>query len=366
MAITELQIRWFRLRRSGLERPFATPEIAAATLAGIQAQILPAAGLALWNRTAGLSHDDFDARLHQNRTLVKLWGQRGTLHLYPSQEWPLIYAALNTQKPSWWERQTEAQSGNIELYRATVDQVAEILKERGYLSRSDLRTLDLPLADFHFSAWGGIFADLVRRGVACHAGQAGNEGRFAYRELWLPDLHWDPPAHNLANQELVRRYFKAYGPATLRDFAYWRGVPLTSARPWIAALGSELTEIATESGPQLLLRDDIDELAAPPPERESWPVRMLYRFDPLFLAHKDKKWVIDAAWYDQIWRPAGHIEGAVLEYGRIIGTWRYDRLDKGLSVQITPFTPFPDYVQSALETATAGIARFFDLPLLQP
>ena len=41
--LTEEQIRWFRLRRSGLVEPFASPEAAAASLAGVQAQILPAA-----------------------------------------------------------------------------------------------------------------------------------------------------------------------------------------------------------------------------------------------------------------------------------------------------------------------------------
>jgi len=70
-ALTDTQIRWFRLRRSGLAEPFDSPESAASALVGIQAQILPAAGLALWNRTGGLTHDQFDSLLHQTRTLVK-------------------------------------------------------------------------------------------------------------------------------------------------------------------------------------------------------------------------------------------------------------------------------------------------------
>ena len=39
------QVRWFRLRRSGLVEPFATPETAVSALVGIQAQILPAAAI---------------------------------------------------------------------------------------------------------------------------------------------------------------------------------------------------------------------------------------------------------------------------------------------------------------------------------
>ena len=50
--VTLDQVRRFRLIRSGLLQPFADPETASANLMGIQAQILPAAGVALWNRTA--------------------------------------------------------------------------------------------------------------------------------------------------------------------------------------------------------------------------------------------------------------------------------------------------------------------------
>ena len=62
--LTAEQIRWFRLRRSGLIEPFATPEEAASHLVGVQAQIFPAAGLALWNRTRGLSHKRYEQLLN--------------------------------------------------------------------------------------------------------------------------------------------------------------------------------------------------------------------------------------------------------------------------------------------------------------
>ena len=41
--VTLDQVRWFRMRRSGLVDPFPTAEQVAGDLAGIQAQIHPAA-----------------------------------------------------------------------------------------------------------------------------------------------------------------------------------------------------------------------------------------------------------------------------------------------------------------------------------
>ena len=50
MKITPAQVHWFRLRRSGLVKPFATPEETAGRLIGVQAQLPPAADLAFgWN-----------------------------------------------------------------------------------------------------------------------------------------------------------------------------------------------------------------------------------------------------------------------------------------------------------------------------
>jgi len=157
------------------------------SLAGVQAQILPAAGLALWNRTRSLTYAGFDDQLHIRRSLVKLWGQRGTLHVYASDEWPLLIGAA-VGRHSWWERQIVRAGTDPDDYQATLDHVAELLRQRGTMNRSDLRASGLDLDEACFNPWGGIFADLVRRGVACHAGQAGNEKLFAHREYWLPGL----------------------------------------------------------------------------------------------------------------------------------------------------------------------------------
>lgn len=362
MTLSAEQIRWFRLRRSGLVEPFVSPEVAAGILAGVQAQILPAAGLALWNRTAGLTYPAFDDLLHRRRSLVKLWGQRHTLHLYPSDEWPLIHGAL-AGRLTWWERQAAKNGVDPAAYQATLAGLASLLRERGTLGRSDLRAADLELDEEHFSSWGGIFASLVREGHACHAGQVGNEGRFAHREYWLPDLVWNPPPSLEANAELARRYLAAYGPATVQDLAYWRGATVADARRWLAVLGDEVTEVEVEGQALLALHNDLELLNETPPLREAWPVRLLYRFDPLLLGVKEKSWVVDPAYYSRVWRPAGHIEGSVLEHGRIIGTWRYDWKGRDLAVSVFPFNAWPEYVRAAAESHAAGVAAFFEVKL---
>jgi len=360
--LTNTQIRWFRLRRSGLVDPFDSPEASARALTGIQAQILPAAALALWNRTGGLTYAQFNQLLYEQRTLVKLWGQRGTLHIYAREDWPLACGALSGQR-TWWERAGEKAEGSAAGYRAVLARVEKLLRRRGTLSRSDLRSSGLGLSEAYFSSWGGIFAALVQRGYACHIDQEGNEGRFAHRRFWLPDLEWNPPAFDEANIEITRRYLRAFGPATVQFLMYWRGAKSADARRWLDALKGETVEVDVDGQTMLALCDDLPALHEKLPARSDWPVKLLYRFDPLLLGIKDKTWIVDARHYKRVFRSAGHIEGILLEHGRAAGTWRYDRKDSGLVIALDLFAPLPRRIGAQVEKNAQGIAQFFGLPL---
>lgn len=357
------QASWFRLRRSGLVDPFDSPEAASRALVGVQAQYLQAAGLALWNRTRGLNAEGLDERLYRTRTLVKLWGLRNTLHLYASDEWPLLHGALS-EKPCWFERLMQRQGVDPEEFRTAVREVGERLRGVETLGRDDVREVEEALDEAAKRSWSGILISVVRAGLACHAAPGDrNETRLAHREVWLPGLAWDPPPPEEAKLELARRYLATYGPATARDLAYWHGAPAADARRWVAALEEELVEIDLGGTPCLALRRDLPDLEESPPSPAGWPVRLLYRFDPLLLGLREKSWLIDPAHYGRVWRPAGHVEGVLLVRGRIAGTWRYDRRPKGLEVTIDPFRPLPGTVLRKLEREATGVADFFGLEL---
>lgn len=371
MRLSDEQIRWFRLERSGLVEPFASPEAVASSLAGVQAQILPAALLALWNRSAAgaATAAEATARLFDARTLLRLWGQRHTLHLYATADWPLIQAAFAGRR-TWWERQALSEDSplNPTAFREGIARAAELLRARGTLSRKELRASGVPMPPELFSPWGGVFAELVRLGEACHAQWEGGEARYAHREHWLPGAAWQPPTADEANAELARRFFACYGPASMHDFAYWRAGTLAGeGRRAFETIADELVEVenaAAGRGQRLFARRvDLDELHSVTPEPEAWPVRMLGRFDPLLLAHKSKDWVVPDKYYDRVWRPAGHIEAVVLVHGRAVATWRYDRLGAGtLAVRVFPFKgPLPQFVGKEIRRQAKEVARFFGL-----
>ena len=354
------QLRWFRLYNSGLIKPFASNEEAARSLFGVQAQILPAAALSLWNRTPALSHQRFESTLYQDRTLVKLWGQRGTLHLYDTNDWPLLFGALSG-RPTWFERQAVSASAKRK-YKAALEKAMVLLEEHGAITREGLRAQGLS-NDF-LSSWGGIFTDLVRRGLACHGPQEGGEGKLCARSHWSPDLAWAPPAAEAANVSIARRAIKTYGPISEKDFAYWRGTSTKDAKRWFDLLRPELTQVELGADtPQWIFTEDLERLQIKAPDREAWPIKVLYRFDPLLLAHKDKAWVVPQKHYSKVWRPAGHIEGVILEHGVAVATWRYERTAKSLGFEVSPFSRLSKAAKETFWEKAEALAAFFGLTL---
>ena len=363
MNVSPAQVSWFRLRRSGLVEPFATAEAAARGLVGIQAQLFPAAALSLWNRTTHLTFDAVRSGVFDERSLIKLWGQRQTLHLFQRDDWPVIYAAFK-ERETWWERKYAQKGGNPAAFDQTVRAVADQMRDGRMLGHADVAELELALDEWLYASWGGLFMSLVRRGLVCHGPPDGGAARFVHREAWVPDLSWQPPTTEAANLALTRRYLAAYGPATVQDVGYWLGASVKNARRWVQTLADEIAEVEVAGTVRMALLEDLPALTETPPARRAWPIRLLYRFDPLLLALKDKTWVVPAEHYKRIWRPAGHVEGVLWIRDQAKGTWRYDRTAKGLKITLSPFGPLSKTVRKALEKQALGIAQFFNTSLL--
>ncbi len=66
------------------------------------------------------------------------------------------------------------------------------------------------------------------RGVVCYGPSRGGEPTFVRGDAWIPK--WKDVPQEKAEGLLLRRYLRAFGPATATDFALWGGITLTEAR----------------------------------------------------------------------------------------------------------------------------------------
>lgn len=358
MKIDINQVRWFRFCQAGLNQPFASAEDCASRLLGVQAQILNAGAIALWNRLSDFSLTDFNELLYTQKSLVKLWGQRKTVHLYTSKDWAKVYKAFE-ETASWWRRKIK-EPKEIAAFEKSMKEVAQLLKKEKILNRASLKASDLDIPEMLTSSWGGLFMDLVFTGQACHAERKGNQGCFAHREYWLPNLEWNPPTALAARQWLAEQYFQTYGPATLQDFAYWAGAKVAVMRVVLKSLEDKLVAIDYQGQTHWIWHTALEQLQQTPPKNSEWSTRLLYRFDPLLLPHKDKSWLIEEQYYKSVWKKSAVIDPVILIAGQIKGTWKYIRKGKKLLIELMPFEQLAKKIEEEIKKEAFRVASFLE------
>src|SRR5215467_11846205 len=86
-----------RMARHALAAPATGlgPADVAGVLCGAHAQVLSAAELSIGRRIAGATRTDVQRALWVERTLVKTFGPRGTIHLLPAADLPMWTGALS-------------------------------------------------------------------------------------------------------------------------------------------------------------------------------------------------------------------------------------------------------------------------------
>src|SRR5262250_3169651 len=70
----------------------------ASRICGLHAQLMSSAELSVWARVEKLDRRAVQRALWEERTLVKTWAMRGTLHLLPAEELTMWHGGLATSR----------------------------------------------------------------------------------------------------------------------------------------------------------------------------------------------------------------------------------------------------------------------------
>jgi uncharacterized protein YcaQ len=314
---------------------------------GLHAQVPQTPYLSLWNRVEGFENTLLDEALYADRSLVKAWLMRGTLHLIPSGALPVYNRAL---RKMWFEHHGRfmrapewppAEERKQVIYPAIVKALMNgplTRKELNSQVRSLLGRTSLPY-DRLFSGWGGILKETCYEGLTVHAQPRGRESCFAQLGQWLPTVDVDAVSEADAQQQLLVQYLRGYGPATPQDFSLWSGLTAGDAQRAIERASPLLTRVTVEGSKRcfLLLKDDVRTLESID-LAEKAPLRLLPRFDSLLLGHKDRVRIIHETHRSRVFKPrVGDVAATILVNGRIVGTWRPKRTKKTLTVVLEPF-----------------------------
>ncbi len=375
------QVHAFRMSGHHLDRPAPKARLAevVADACGIQAQVMAAAQLALRVRLRGLTLEDVERALWQDRSVARVWCMRGTVHLVPSDELAAFVRGPSTRqlgRVAAWMARSNAPSGSemrlVEAACAAMDQP----RTRGDIAAHVRDTLGVSIEKRGSRGWGSpsdasgfrvgrlVFTvpDLAfiasYQALACFGPDNGQGSTFVRPDAWLPSFR-DMTLED-AEDALLRRYLHAFGPATAADFAAWSILTVSRAKLIWSRLEKEMAPAVLDDRTVWVLRRDLPRLTRARLARRT--VRLLPYFDSFLMGHRGRDHLVDAAHYKRIYRPAGWVYPAVLVDGRVAGEWSYERQGKGLRVRIQPYGPLDADTQEGVRREAEDVARFLAAP----
>lgn len=365
-AITLPQALSFRLDRQHLTNPAADALVAARTLIGAQAQVHSAAILQLRARSVvGAAEADIDRALYQDRTLVKLWAQRSTLHLMPADDLPMILGLRREHVPgyqNWYAKEGLSPEQVDRLVAAVVTALEQGAHSRMDLSRRLVPELGEWARPMLEHSWGGIIKLACALGHVCHGPAEKGDGEGAREALFVHLAQWlgrslEIPDGRMAMADLARRYLAVYGPATPADFKKFVGFYAGPAQQAFADLGSEIVPVTLGGKTAYVLERDLPALMGAQPAEGQMAVLGL--FDPYLLAHTDTGQYLEDRFRPAVYRVAGWISPVILRQGRVIATWTHKRIagPKGKGSWEVQVTPLERVYKKELPAITRGLKR---------
>jgi uncharacterized protein YcaQ len=283
---------------------------------------------------------------------------RQTLHLLPASEFYIYIDALKRSRVEAILRGMSRFGAN----RKDADQLNEIvvdLLSEGPMTTNDLskelrqRKLSKPVKAWMERFWSPARLAMVE-GLVCYGPDRGKDSTIVRTDLWLPAQKRVPEFES--QRLLLRRYLRAYGPATAGDFSRWSGNSMKETTPLWNSMIEELREVSIEDKKFWVMREDFEALeAAQLPE----PVlRLLPAFDPYLLAHAEKGHLVDEAFYKRVYRNQGWISPVVLMNGRVIGIWSITKKGRESSVEVELFEKASKSLRARIDQEVASLSTF--------
>jgi Winged helix DNA-binding domain len=336
-----------RLERHGLQTPL--PGIAAATAAmcGAHAQIMSAAEVSIGLRVVGVTRADVAKALWDERSIVKTFGPRGTVHLLPAAElasWCVALSAVPRASSmplpiKLDETQTDAVVAAIDDALAgaelTVDELDAAVGERCGAWAAELV---MPAFGGFWPRWRQAIATAAMRGALCFGPNRGRRVTYTSPRRWLP--YCTPRADALPR--LVHDYLHAYGPATPAHFAQWLAAPTAWARTLFAALS--LDEVELGGAPAWVNAGDT-EFGEP-----ARGLRLLPYFDAFAVGSHPRCLLFPARASERALAgsQAGNFPVLLID-GEVAGVWHQRRSGKRIAVTVEPLTPLAAKHRRALD-----------------
>jgi hypothetical protein len=315
------------------------------------------AELQLATRVDGIVQADIRRALWEERSLVKAWTLRGTLHLHPAEELPLWFAARRAVSAEEDELPAWPDPKGVVHPPVSADEVVELRAavwdafEGRALLREELATAVVErVGPKHEGRLRSGFAFFISE--LCQGPPQGNKITLARPDQWLSS--WQEVDEREALHEIVRRFLRAYGPARPQDFREW-------FRAHVSFDVLELEEVDVEGGRAFVLTGDTEF------PQESDVVRLVPEYDVYVMGFREREHLVPEPVRAQVAaHRRGRYEGPagvrfLLVDGVAAGLWERKKVAKQVRLSVHAARRLTRRHKTELENEAERIGAFLGL-----
>jgi hypothetical protein len=301
--------------------------------------------LSLWARVGSFARDLLESALYDERVLARTICMRQTLHVVPSDELGYYIQIYDARYGASVRAETQtllvqaALCGEADAAGRCRDlerRVREVVSDRGPCTVRDLSGTIPELSakvrysvgtsyEGSFSVGSRLVPALCALGTLIRAEPRGTwrSNLYAYALLsdWVPEVDLEASSPLEARVWLVRRYLRAFAPATVEDVQWWTGLTRDETAHALDALRPSLIELPIAGlGTYYILDTDWTECQdfREPRSPYAW---FLPALDPYVMGYSDRRRFLDPAHQRAVFDRAGNAVPTVWFDGQIVGVW---------------------------------------------
>ncbi|MDB6122847.1 MAG: hypothetical protein JWQ71_1840 [Pedosphaera sp.] len=344
-----------RLHNQQIAAPFGKqPSEVVARLGAIQAQDFAGAKWSVGLRLTGATDADIEQAL-ADRTIIRTWPMRGTLHFVAAADVRWMLALLTPRIIAGSARRQQQLELDAKVFARCEKLFVQALQGGKQLSRDDMYGL-LETGRISTAGQRGyhILWRLAQEKLICFGARDGKQQTFALLDEWAPQAKSLEGEAALA--ELTKRYFIGHGPATVQDFVWWSGLKVSDAKMGLEMVGLQLAQEKIDGKVYWTSQEGVDL-----PEASS-AVYLLPGFDEYMLGYRDRSAALDLKYAERICPGSnGMFSATIVMDGRVVGTWRRTFKKDTVVITVSAFKSFNKEQKKAIADYAERYAKFLGM-----
>ena len=321
-------------------------------MGAIQAQDFAMAKWAVGVRLPGSSDKLVTAAIN-NAEIIRTHLLRPTWHFVSADD---IYWLLQLTAPQI-KSSMKSRNKELGLTEAVFDKSNKVLintlSGRKNLTREELKK-EFEIAKINTSnnRLSHLLMEAELDGIVCSGEIKGKKQTYAILPERVQNKKVFSKEESLA--ELANRYFSSHGPAALKDFVWWSGLPVKEAKSALELVKSNLiheifnSEIYWLSGSSSISHNS------------QKSIHLLPGYDEYIISYKDRSAMLTIKDKKKTVSNNGIFRPVIILNGQVIGIWRKNTKSDKIIIEIESFISFSKAVIKLIKNASLELEHFFN------